>query len=218
MSRTRLTVLGDSFAEGRGDPRPGGGYAGWVPRFAELFGIPHGGYRNLGTHQATTQHILEYQVPAALVTKATVIGVIGGVNDLVSDYEPARFRRNLAAVLGRLAGPDTVLFTATYPDIPGNLAVPASFRALLRDRFAQANAYLQETAAATGAVCLDIAAATEWRGRALWDPDGLHPNPAGHRHFAETMADHLDRHTGMAPVGREPAGVGAGAGGGLLSY
>ncbi|CUU54544.1 Lysophospholipase L1 [Parafrankia irregularis] len=216
MTRARLTVLGDSFAEGRGDPRPDGSYGGWVPLFADLFAVPRGGHRNLGTHQATTSDILHRQVPAALVNKATMIGFIGGVNDLVSDYDPDRFARNLEAILRRLAGPDTVLFTATYPDIPGNLDIPAPFRALLRDRFARANEDLTRAATAVGAVCLDIAAAAEWRGPALWDPDGLHPNPRGHRHFADTMADFVGLHTGMAPVGREP--VGAGAGAGLLSY
>ncbi|WP_018636945.1 SGNH/GDSL hydrolase family protein [Parafrankia elaeagni] len=216
MTRARLVVLGDSFAEGRGDPRPDGSYGGWVPRFADLFAIPPGGYRNLGTHQATTGHILDRQVPAALVNKATMIGFIGGVNDLISDYDPGRFAHNLRAILRRLAGPDTVLFTATYPDIPGNLDLPAPFRALLRDRFARANEDLTRAAAAAGALCLDIGAATEWHGPTLWDADGLHPNPRGHHHFAETMADFVGLHTGMVPVGREPAGVGAGVG--LLSY
>lgn len=225
MARARLAVLGDSFAEGRGDRRPDGTFRGWVPHFAELFAIPPGGCRNFGAHQATTRDILDRQVPAAVVNKASLIGVIGGVNDLVSDYDPARFRRNLAAVLGRLAGPDTVLFTATYPDIPGNLPIPATFRALLRDRFARANEYLLEAAAASGALCLDIAADPVWSGPDLWDPDGLHPNPTGHRHFAETMADFVSRYTGltgltgrtgMVPAARPP--VGAGAGVGLLSY
>jgi lysophospholipase L1-like esterase len=204
--RARLTVLGDSFAEGRGDPRPDGTYGGWVPLFAELLGIAPGGYRNLGTHQATTTQILRRQLPAALVNKATVVGVVGGVNDLVSGYDPVMFRRNVAAILGGLAGPDTVLFTVTFPDIPGNLSVPASFRALLRDRFAEANDCLRQTATAFGALCLDFAATPAWNGPSLWDPDGLHPNPTGHRLFAEAMAALVGSHTGLVPADLVAAG------------
>jgi lysophospholipase L1-like esterase len=199
--RTRLTVLGDSFAEGRGDPRPGGGFAGWVPRLADLLGIAAGGYRNLGVHQATTGDILRHQLPAALVNKAAVIGVVGGVNDLVSAYDPAGFRRNVVAILGGLAGPGTTVLTITFPDIPGNLAVPESFRALLRGRFAEANDVLREAATRSGALCLDLAADQAWNGPALWDSDGLHPSPAGHHRFAETAAAVLCGHTGLPPAG-----------------
>jgi len=107
-----------------------------------------------------------------------------------------------------------VLFTVTFPDIPGNLSIPAPFRALLRDRFAEANDCLRRTAAAHGALCLDFAATPAWNGPALWDPDGLHPNPTGHRLFAAAMAALVGTHTGVLPAGL----VGAGSGAAVLSY
>ncbi len=197
MTTTRLTVLGDSFVEGRGDPDPAGGYRGWVPRFAARMGLRPGAVRNLGTYQATTQAVLDGQLGRALAGKSPLIGVIVGVNDLVSDYEPDRFRRNLYSIFERLGGADTVVFTASYPDIPSNLPVPAGFRRLLQGRFEQANAALREVTAATGTVCLDIAAEPAWGSGPAWSPDGLHPSPAGHAAFAEQMADLVTRDTGL---------------------
>jgi lysophospholipase L1-like esterase len=191
MATIRLTVLGDSFVEGRGDPAPGGGYGGWAPRFAGLLGLPAAAVRNLGTYQATTQDVVERQLPKALAGKPPLIGVIVGVNDLVQNYDPERFRRNLRTIFDALSGMDTTVFTASYPDIPGNLPVPDGFRRLLRTRFGEANTALAEVTAATGTLRLDIAAAEEWADKAMWSPDGLHPSPLGHRRFAESMADHV---------------------------
>jgi lysophospholipase L1-like esterase len=148
MQKIRLTALGDSFVEGRGAPVPGG-YHGWVPRLAELLGLPHGAVRNLGTYQATTGDVVETQLPKVLAGKPPLIGVIVGVNDLVTAYEPQRFRRNLSTLFGSLRGMDTTVCTANYPDIPGNLPVPDGFRRLLRNRFDEANGVLAEVTAAS---------------------------------------------------------------------
>ncbi|HEX3788489.1 MAG TPA: SGNH/GDSL hydrolase family protein [Pseudonocardiaceae bacterium] len=198
MPAIRLSALGDSFAEGRGDPGPAGPWYGWVTRLAELLGVPPSGVRNLGTHQATTQDVVDRQLPAALVNKSPLNGVIVGVNDLVSDFHPGRLRRNLSTIFQRLAGFDTVVFTATYADIPANLPVPETFRALLRERFAAANEMLREIAAGTGALCMDVTAMPEWSDPAMWSADGLHPSPLGHQWFAETTADLLERATGLS--------------------
>lgn len=200
MARFRLTALGDSFVEGRGDPDPDGAWRGWVPQLAEMLGVPPSGVRNLGAMHATTQRVVDTQLGAALVNKSPLIGVIVGVNDLISDFDPARMRRNLTTIFGSLTGMDTVVFTATYTDIPANLDLPESFRALLRQRFAMANRALTEVARAHGAVCFDAAAAPEWSDPAFWSADGLHPSPLGHRRFAETMAGLLERVAGVPVV------------------
>ncbi len=200
MPAFRLTALGDSFVEGRGDPSPARSWHGWVPRLAEMLAIPPFAVRNLGTHMATTQNVVDGQLGTALLNKSPLIGVVVGVNDLVSDFDPARMRRNLSTIFGRLTGMDTVVFTATYADIPGNLPLPETFRALLRRRFAEANEALAEITRATGALCLDVAALSQWSDPALWSADGLHPSPLGHQHFAESVADLLERAAGVPVV------------------
>lgn len=200
MPAFRLTALGDSFVEGRGDPSTTESWYGWVPRLAEMLAIPASAVRNLGTHMATTQNVVDRQLGTALLNKSPLIGVVVGVNDLVSDFDPARMRRNLSTIFGRLTGMDTVVFTATYADIPGNLPLPETFRALLRRRFAEANEALAEVTRATGALCLDVAALSQWSDPALWSADGLHPSPLGHQHFAESVADLLERAAGVPVV------------------
>ncbi len=216
MAKARLTVIGDSFVEGRGDPRPDGTYGGWVPRFAELFGISRNSYLNLGTFDATTQDVVAGQLGVALVNKAPLIGFVAGVNDLVRDYDAARFRNNLETIFTTLSGPDTVMFTATYADIPRNLPLPDTFRQLLRARFAEANECLRAVAGYTGALCVDVAVAHEWTDPAMWSADGLHPSPAGHRRFAEETAELISFATGMTVLNGSPSFAGVGSG--PLSY
>ena len=200
MSAFRLTALGDSFVEGWGDPSPTGSWRGWVTHLAEMLGIPLSGVRNLGAHKATTQSVVDRQLGSALLNKSPLIGVVVGVNDLVSDFDLVRMRRNLTTIFGRLAGMDTIVFTATYADIPGNLPVPDAFRTLLRRRFAEANEALTEISRAHGALCVDVATPPQWSDPAFWSADGLHPSPLGHRHFAESVADLLDRAAGVPVV------------------
>ena len=100
-------------------------------------------------------------------------------------------------MFGNLAGMDTVVFTATYADIPRNLPLPETFRGLLRSRFAAANEALAEITRASGALCLDVTAPSQWADPAFWAADGLHPSPLGHRHFAEGVAGLLERVAGV---------------------
>lgn len=197
MPTFRLTALGDSFVEGRGDPSHAGSWHGWVPRLAEMLGIAPSSVRNLGVHMATTQDVVDRQLGAALANKSPLIGVVVGVNDLLSDFDLARMRRNLSTIFGNLAGMDTVVFTATYADIPRNLPLPETFRGLLRSRFAAANEALAEITRASGALCLDVTAPSQWADPAFWAADGLHPSPLGHRHFAEGVAGLLERVAGV---------------------
>lgn len=200
MPAIRLAALGDSFVEGRGDPDLIGPFHGWVPRLAEQLGISRRGVLNLGAHQATTQDVVDRQLPVVLANKPPMIGVIVGVNDLVSDYDPDRFRINLATIYTSLRGLDTTVFTATYPDIPKNLAVPEVFRDLLRERFDEANAVLREITSRTGTLCLDVTALPEWSEESMWAEDGLHPSVLGHRVFAETLTSFVGHATGLAPA------------------
>ncbi|WP_190815972.1 SGNH/GDSL hydrolase family protein [Saccharopolyspora pogona] len=199
MPAIRLAALGDSFVEGRGDPGLDGPFHGWVPRLADRLGIPRRGVLNLGTYRATTQDVVDGQLPAVVASKPPMIGVIVGVNDLLSDYDPERFRRNLGTIYSSLRGMNTTVFTAAYPDIPKNLAVPGVFRSLLRDRFAEANSVLREITAATGTLCLDVAAMPEWAEARMWAADGLHPNVAGHQLFADQLTEFVARAAGLVP-------------------
>lgn len=194
MSGHALTVIGDSFVEGRGDPAPHGGYRGWAPRLATQLGLRATKVHNFGTHGATTTDVVHSQLSPALTTKAPLIGVVVGVNDLVSDYDEARFVRNVRTIFTALTDTGATVLTATYPDIPARLPVPDNFKTLLRIRFTEANHALADVTAHTGTLLLDLAATPEWGRDELWTSDGLHPSPTGHRHFAAAAAE-LIAHT-----------------------
>lgn len=195
MSAPSLTVLGDSFVEGRGDPAAGGGYRGWVPRLASQIGLRSNRIRNLGTYQATTSKVVDLQLAVAVAARSPLIGVVVGVNDLVSDYSAPRFEQNLRRIFGDLQDSGATVFTATYPDIPARLPVPEGFRDLLRERFTRANAVLSEVTSDTGTLLLDIAASAEWAHDEMWTSDGVHPSSAGHRLFASAAAELVSRAT-----------------------
>ncbi|AHH17982.1 putative lipolytic enzyme [Nocardia nova SH22a] len=187
MSAAGLVALGDSFVEGRGDPAPGGGYRGWVPRLGGALGLRPAAIRNHGTHGATTGDVVARQLPA--VVRAPLYGVVVGVNDLVSAFDPAAFEDNLHTVFGTLRDRGATVFTADYPDIPARLPVPEGFRALLRERFGFANRAVARVAAEHGALLLDLSARPEWELGGTWTGDGLHPSPSGHRLFAAAAAE-----------------------------
>ena len=84
-----LVVIGDSFAEGRGEPDGAGGFVGWVPRVAHRLGIRD--VLNLGAFGATTRDVVEKQLPAVADVQTSLLGVAVGGNDLVRAYDPDGF-------------------------------------------------------------------------------------------------------------------------------
>lgn len=196
MSRARLVAMGDSFVEGHG----AGPAGGWPDQLGSLLGMPAGGVVNLGGYGATTQDVVDRQLAPALANKAPLIGLAVGVNDLLGGYDPETFGGNLDRLYSALTGPDTVVFTATYPVVPRVRAFPTAFGDLVRGRFVEANGLVRELSRRHGVLCVDMAGDGDWADSALWSDDGLHPSAEGHRRFAEQAGDLVSAATGT-PVG-----------------
>ncbi|NIJ11896.1 lysophospholipase L1-like esterase [Saccharomonospora amisosensis] len=189
----KLMTIGDSFAEGRGDPLPDGRFRGWVPRLAELIGVRPDEYVNLGSFGATTQDVVDHQLATALDCDAPLYGVTVGGNDLVSrEYEAARFRHNLRHILTLLTMRGARVFTINWPDIPGRIpGLSDDKRRALRARFADANEYMNKLTAELGVLRYDMIDTPVTRDSAMWSPDGMHPSPEGHRVIAAQIAELL---------------------------
>jgi lysophospholipase L1-like esterase len=190
---TTMLVIGDSFAEGRGgDRQPDGSFVGWVPQLADLLGIPAAEVANRGAYNATTQDVVDQQLPEATEGTIPLVGVVVGGNDLVRDWDADRFERNIRRLYAETAAPGRTVFTISYPDIPGRLpGIPEEYRAVLRPRFTAANAHIRATAAQFGVLCYDMAADPHSADGTNWAPDGIHPSAPGHAAVARAFADLL---------------------------
>lgn len=104
---------------------------------------------------------------------------------------PADFERNLRVYLERCraAGVKGVIAVAiAWPD---DRMVAAN--RLVRNAVARYNAILASLAGSDGLLrCVDPLSAAQ-AGPHLYDSDGYHPNPAGHRKVFEALRDELDR-------------------------
>ncbi|SRR5690606_12714385 len=81
----RLVVLGDSVAEGIGDPAPGYPDRSWADQLALAVDRVAPGlvYRNLGVRGLESDRILEEQVPAAVRFAPDLAVVSAGGNDIL---------------------------------------------------------------------------------------------------------------------------------------
>ncbi|WP_236794651.1 GDSL-type esterase/lipase family protein [Amycolatopsis sp. GM8] len=193
MPHRKLTVLGDSCAEGRGGVvRADGTFTGFVVHMAQALGVADG-VLNLGSFGATTRDAVDHQLSVALDNPAPLMGVIVGGNDLVTDYDRDRFERNLRHVYTSLVQPGRLVFTTSWPGIPDRLpGLDGPTRALLRARFAEANEFLEKLVFELDLVCLDLANAPLATDPVMWCADGMHPSPAGHQAIGIAMADLID--------------------------
>ncbi|MET7995422.1 GDSL-type esterase/lipase family protein [Amycolatopsis sp. NPDC005232] len=193
LSDLELIVVGDSFAEGRGGAvRADGSFAGFTVQFAQCLGVS-GAVLNLGSYGATTQDVVERQLPVALSRPAPLTGVIVGGNDLVTGYDRDRFRRNLTHIFSSLTQPGRLVFTTNWPRIPDRLpGLADAARTVLRERFAEANEFLDGLVLDLGLVCLDLANAPVTADPVMWCPDGMHPSAAGHQVIGTALADLVD--------------------------
>jgi lysophospholipase L1-like esterase len=193
MPDLKVILLGDSFVEGRGGTvAADGSFVGWATHLTRLLGISDG-IVNLGSFGATTQDVVDKQLPVALRKTAALVGVTVGGNDLVSDYDKDRFERNFRHIFTSLSGPGRLVFTMNWPDIPTRLAgIPEDFRPVLRDRFAEANEFMDKLVYEFDLPCLDMVKAPITSDPAMWSADGMHPSPAGHQAIGGAMADLID--------------------------
>ncbi|MFI1374777.1 SGNH/GDSL hydrolase family protein [Streptomyces longwoodensis] len=183
MRPVRFVALGDSLAEGVGDPT-GDGRRGWAALLADGLGAGPATpvrFTNLAVSGAQTRDVLERQLPAALGLRPEVAAVVVGVNDtLRRTFDIHAVAARLDRVYGALAGQDAVLLTACLPDPGGVLGLPdAPAR-----RQQAVNTAMHALSERYGAVHLHAAEGAWVTDRALWSADRLHPGERGHRHLA----------------------------------
>jgi lysophospholipase L1-like esterase len=201
---TRFVVLGDSIAEGVGDPVDGYGELGWADRVAAALAGQRPGlaYLNLGHRDLRTAQVRATQLDAALAFKSDLALVACGGNDAMRPgYDPAAVDRELGAIVAALrdSGTDVVtialLVMADYPAFPEwfRPTAVANMRGLARHTTA--------LAARLGTIHIDISQhPAGLQPELLLSRDGLHANARSHAICAAEAIRRLGGYLGNSGV------------------
>lgn len=148
----RFAVLGDSIAEGLGDPHPGYPDQPWCDRIAaELKSQQNAlAYLNLGKSMTRAVAVRSSQLPEALAFAPDLALVACGSADmLLPGYDPARVERELRAIVTAFAGQGCDVITVGLFDGSYARNIPELFMASRRKR-------IQENARRTSQVAEDL--------------------------------------------------------------
>jgi lysophospholipase L1-like esterase len=180
-----FVALGDSLAEGWGDPAGGERPRSWNDWVADGLRARGGAarYVNLGWRGSTVADVLRDQVPAALTTAPDLATVTVGANDAMSPgWSAQAFEAELQAVLRPLMDCGATVATFTYPRAAPS-ASDARRLAALGDylaRVGELNASVRSVSADLGAVVLDFEAFAPASEPGAMSADLVHPNARGY--------------------------------------
>ena len=187
----RLAVLGDSTVAGVGSPTASGSLPALIAeRVASGTGravrvVGH------GVSGARTAHIVASQLPA-LANGVDAIVIVVGANDATHATPWPRFRRDLDALLQRVAARAAVIVLAGTPRFHANPIIPEPLRTFV-DRYSSLLRGQQRAAveSAAGARFVDLAADASPRFIGVPEAtsgDGFHPSPIGYGFWADALA------------------------------
>ncbi|MGZ8647019.1 MAG: GDSL-type esterase/lipase family protein [Solirubrobacteraceae bacterium] len=181
MSDCRLGVLafGDSITNGGGELQWGVALQSWALWVARGLGLPYTPHAQDG---ATVQDVLAAQIPDARTDTRYDLGCLYvGANDVrTPDWDRDAFERDHRSALAFLAERCERVLTAT---VPVDLGRPRAGAAVV-----EANAAIEASAAAIGALVLDL---RPFMARNLVMPDHVHPTAFGQIAIAERALDLL---------------------------
>ncbi|MEE4545636.1 SGNH/GDSL hydrolase family protein [Streptomyces sp. V4-01] len=176
-----FAVVGDSLAEGVGDPLPGYRTASWADRVAEALrtAAPALSYANLGVRGLTAAQVRESQADRAAALAPDLVAVVCGGNDLLlPGFSPARLARELDLLFARLAAPGRTFVVFALADVTA--AVPELRGGPLAQGVAALNAVMREAAAAYDAVVVPMYDHPAVADRDLYSADPVHASARGH--------------------------------------
>lgn len=179
----RFAVIGDSIAEGVGEPTEGFPDQGWATSLADALDRANPGlaYLNLGTRDLRADAIRAEQLAPALGFDPDLAVVVAGGNDLLRrrfDIEPVAEHIEAMVSAFRATGADVV--TLGLYDCTGSPYIPAEIRAPLAERIHELNNRTWDIALTHGAIHVDCTNHPGSADPALYGSDGLHGNRRGH--------------------------------------
>ncbi|WP_159845134.1 SGNH/GDSL hydrolase family protein [Nocardia sp. CY41] len=195
----RYAVLGDSIAQGVGDPSPGYEPVGWADRVATVLTAAHPGlaYLNTGRIGATSAQVLAEQLPAVLEFQPDLVHLSCGGNDLfLPGGDLTELRTNLDTLFATLTRTGAQVVTFTLADV-WEVERMAAMRPM-RERMAALNDMVRELAAHYDALLLELWDHPLRLRPDLMSADLIHFSMSGHAVLASDMVRMLAGHV-LAP-------------------
>jgi lysophospholipase L1-like esterase len=201
-------ALGDSTGIGLG-ARNGGGY---VDRLCARIEQKHPGSTliNLSAAGATTADVIDKQIAKLDGTRATLVTICVGVNDLQRGGEAKQFAGNYETLVAKLKQPGRLVVVANLPDVASAPALKGMADESLRTRLRQFNKAIEEIAGRYAVPLVDLYKLSgEITGARpeFFSSDGLHPSDMGYAHWAEALWAAIEQ----AIHGLPPKGSSSGA-------
>jgi lysophospholipase L1-like esterase len=187
----RFVVVGDSMAEGIGDPVPGYGHVGWADRVARELG---GEYLNLGRRNLLAGEVRSTQLKPALAFSPDLAAVCCGGNDLMrAAHDPAAVERDVDAIVGalRAAGSDVIMFAPF--DISQTQLVPEEYRLGWRSLIERMSELAERVTRRHGALLIDFRAHPAGAEPGIYSGDRIHLNARGQAICAAETLGALER-------------------------
>ena len=181
-------AIGDSTGIGVG-ARNGGGYVDRL--FARIEQKRSGSTLiNLCAAGATTADAVNKQIPRLADTRANLVTVCVGVNDLVRGGEEKQFAQSYETLVVKLKQSARLVVVANLPDLTSAPAMKEAGGDSLRSQLERFNKVIEEVARRHGVTMVDLyhlSGETIRSHPEFFSSDGLHPSDLGYSHWAEAM-------------------------------
>ena len=181
-------AVGDSTGIGLG-ARDGSGYVDRL--FARIEQKrPGSTLINLSAAGATTTDAVNKQITRLEDTRATLVTICVGVNDLLRGREAKQFAEDYETLVAKLKRPGRLLVVANLPDVASAPAIKELADESVRLRLGQFNKAIEDIARRHGVPLVDLYKSSGEMSRSrpeFFSSDGLHPSDLGYAHWAEAM-------------------------------
>ena len=187
----RFVVVGDSMAEGIGDPVTGYEHLGWADRVARRLG---GEYLNLGRRNLLAGEVRSTQLGPALAFSPDLAAVCCGGNDFMQTaHDPAAVEREVDAIVGalRAAGSDVIMFAPF--DISHTDLVPEEYRLRWRTLIERMSELAERVTRRHGALLVDFRGHPAGAEPSIYSADRIHLNARGQAICAAETLHALER-------------------------
>lgn len=180
---SRFAVLGDSVAEGAGDPVDGYRNLPWADRIAaELTSVRPGlAYLNLGVRNLRASQVRGRQLEPALAFGPDLAMVVCGANDaLRPGFDPSAVDREIETMVTALRGRGADVMTVSVfvlEDYPG---VPDALRRGFSDRLRVLARHTTALARRLDTIHVDLANHPAGYDSRMHSDDGVHGNGRSH--------------------------------------